>query len=134
MLETLIGATVALTADRVTKMLVARRLSPGSTGAQLPGLTIRRLDHRKRGHRTASVIITFLFACMAILAAIQWGILFHSAPAHFAIGTALGGAASNLYDLITRGAVLDFIDLGWWPVFNLADVAITCGVITALLV
>jgi Signal peptidase (SPase) II len=29
------------------------------------------------------------------------------------------------YDQVRRGAVLDFIDLGWWPVFNFADAAIT---------
>jgi signal peptidase II len=44
---------------------------------------------------------------------------------------ALGGAVSNIYDQLSRGAVLDFLDLGWWPVFNLADVAITLGVATA---
>jgi len=48
------------------------------------------------------------------------------------LGAALGGAASNLYDRLRRGAVIDFLDVGWWPVFNLADVAITLGTITAL--
>jgi signal peptidase II len=28
---------------------------------------------------------------------------------------------------VLSGAVVDFVDLQWWPVFNLADVAITCG-------
>lgn len=45
------------------------------------------------------------------------------------IGLVLGGAVGNLVDRIFRSgnAVVDFVDLGWWPVFNLADVAIVCG-------
>ncbi len=45
---------------------------------------------------------------------------------------ALGGATSNLLDRVGRGAVVDFIALGWWPAFNLADVAIVAGVAVAL--
>jgi signal peptidase II len=32
-----------------------------------------------------------------------------------------------------RGAVVDFIDLQWWPVFNVADASITCGCVLLLL-
>jgi signal peptidase II len=45
---------------------------------------------------------------------------------------ALGGATSNLLDRVGRGAVIDFIALGWWPAFNLADVAIVIGVVVAV--
>ena len=45
---------------------------------------------------------------------------------------ALGGATSNLLDRVNRGAVIDFIALGWWPAFNLADVAIVAGVVVAV--
>jgi signal peptidase II len=44
----------------------------------------------------------------------------------------LGGALGNLVDRVRLGHVVDFIDLGWWPVFNLADSAVVLGV--ALLV
>ena len=52
-----------------------------------------------------------------------------------ALGVALvtGGAAGNLLDRVFRGrgwmhgSVVDFIDLQWWPVFNIADSAITIG-------
>lgn len=44
----------------------------------------------------------------------------------------LGGAVSNIIDRLSDGAVTDFLDVhlaGWhWPTFNMADVAITCGV------
>ena len=49
-----------------------------------------------------------------------------------ALGLALGGAAGNLFDRLLRGGVVDFIDLGFWPVFNLADVAIVAGVLVAV--
>ncbi len=53
------------------------------------------------------------------------------------LGLVLGGAVGNLADRLVRshdGAVVDFIDLQWWPVFNVADAAITCGVVLLLLV
>jgi signal peptidase II len=51
-------------------------------------------------------------------------------PASVAMGALLGGALGNLADRLLRhhqGAVIDFIDLRWWPVFNVADAAITVG-------
>jgi len=47
------------------------------------------------------------------------------------LGLALGGATSNLADRLARGAVVDFIAIGPWPTFNLADAAMVTG--TALL-
>jgi signal peptidase II len=45
----------------------------------------------------------------------------------------LGGALGNLADRVRDGAVIDFIDLPLWPTFNLADVAITAGVLLLLI-
>jgi signal peptidase II len=45
------------------------------------------------------------------------------------LGLALGGAASNLADRVLRGAVVDFIAVGVWPTFNLADVALVAGTV-----
>ena len=45
-----------------------------------------------------------------------------------ALGLLIGGAAGNLVDRLVRGYVFDFIDVGFWPVFNMADCAITVGV------
>ena len=44
-------------------------------------------------------------------------------------GLMLGGAAGNLIDRARLGAVTDFLDPPWWPAFNLADAAITLGVL-----
>jgi signal peptidase II len=46
-----------------------------------------------------------------------------------ATGLVAGGALGNLVDRVRADAVTDFIDLSPWPPFNLADVAITAGVI-----
>ncbi|KAA9132821.1 lipoprotein signal peptidase [Marinihelvus fidelis] len=54
-----------------------------------------------------------------------------------ALGLVMGGAIGNLVDRVRLGYVVDFIDVhvaGWhWPAFNLADSAITCGIIILLL-
>jgi signal peptidase II len=39
----------------------------------------------------------------------------------------LAGAAGNLIDRLAYGYVVDFLDLGWFPVFNLADAAVVVG-------
>ena len=58
---------------------------------------------------------------------------FHTNPTRaIAVGLLLGGACGNLVDRLVRsngGAVIDFIDARWWPVFNVADMALSCGVI-----
>jgi signal peptidase II len=55
-----------------------------------------------------------------------------------AVGLALliGGACGNLADRLLRdhgGAVIDFIDVQWWPVFNVADIAVSCGAVVLIL-
>ena len=60
-------------------------------------------------------------------------------PVAIAMGLLLGGAVGNLADRLfrapglLRGAVVDFIDLQWWPVFNVADMGISCGCVMLLL-
>ncbi len=46
-----------------------------------------------------------------------------------AVGLLAGGAIGNLVDRIRAGAVTDYVEIGSWPPFNLADVAITLGVV-----
>jgi signal peptidase II len=46
-----------------------------------------------------------------------------------AVGLVAGGALGNLADRIASDAVTDYIDIGSWPPFNVADIAITCGVL-----
>jgi len=58
-----------------------------------------------------------------------------------ALGLVIGGAIGNLIDRAARsergfmgGGVVDFVDLQWWPVFNVADAAVVVGVIMLLVV
>jgi signal peptidase II len=48
--------------------------------------------------------------------------------AHFALASILGGSVGNLLDRIFRSYVIDYIDIGVWPAFNLADIMINVGV------
>jgi len=43
-------------------------------------------------------------------------------------GLIVGGALGNLIDRIAYGGVIDFIDIGWWPSFNIADSALCTGI------
>jgi signal peptidase II len=53
------------------------------------------------------------------------------------LGLILGGAIGNLIDRVYDGAVIDFIEMGiaghWWPVYNVADIAVTVGALLLLL-
>jgi signal peptidase II len=50
------------------------------------------------------------------------------------VGLLLGGAVGNLVDRIAEGAVTDFLKIPKWPAFNVADIAITFGVLALLYV
>jgi signal peptidase II len=79
-------------------------------------------------------LLALLAACVVVL---LWRMRtkFSSGLGTFALGLVLGGACGNLADRLFRvprwgrGAVVDFIDFRFWPVFNLADGAIVAGVV-----
>ena len=48
------------------------------------------------------------------------------------ISLLIGGALGTLYDRLAHGYVIDFIKIGWWPVFNLADAFLTTGIFLAV--
>jgi signal peptidase II len=80
--------------------------------------------------------VVSLFVIAALIVSVAKG----SGLGHpMVIGLIVGGAAGNVSDRLfrgdawMRGKVVDFIDLQWFPVFNLADVAINVGVILLLI-
>ena len=82
------------------------------------------------GGGAALTVLTL--AALALL--LTYFALHSSRPALWlATGLLLGGALGNLLDRAREGAVTDFIDLPLWPAFNVADLAITAGVLTLLL-
>jgi len=51
-----------------------------------------------------------------------------------AIGILMGGAIGNLIDRLAMGGVTDFVDVGRWPIFNIADASITVGIFLLIVV
>ena len=60
----------------------------------------------------------------------------HERVKRLLLGLILGGAIGNLIDRVYDGAVIDFIEMGiaghWWPVYNVADIAVTVGAVMLL--
>lgn len=81
------------------------------------------------------------FSAIAIAASVVIVYLLRKHPAQklfcFALALILGGALGNLYDRLALGYVVDFLYFHYqsyyWPAFNLADSAITCGVVLLLI-
>lgn len=53
---------------------------------------------------------------------------FRKKEAQLLAGMVFGGASGNLLDRILHGYVVDYLAIGWWPVFNLADAVLTTGI------
>jgi signal peptidase II len=135
MLVLIIYAALVLLCDQGSKRVVqACLVGPLSFGRLF---RIREVHHRQRLYegvlsRIAMVLVwCAAFASIVLLRTER--MMFQNPIATLGLGCALGGAAGNLVDILRRRHVVDFIDLGWWPVFNLADVAIVGGLLVALL-
>jgi len=81
-----------------------------------------------------------VLAVVVVVVLVRAGRLEANRTVHVALGLVAGGALGNLVDRAFRagdgfmgGAVVDFIDLQWWPIFNVADMALVCGVIVLFL-
>ena len=132
-MDVLLVSAVVVVFDQVTKYLVLAQ--PGNLAARAPGLTIRPVRFvrpsfmQSRGR--ISLILTWMLAASSITILIATGGI-DTRLARIGLGAALGGALGNLVDILRHRAVTDFIDLGWWPAFNLADIGIICGLALAL--
>lgn len=126
-------AAIALFIDQSSKRAVQKYFSESVSGVRF--VQIRQVRHSERIYkRAASRTVLVLIWCLAIVSA-TWlhrsGLWLQSRFAILGVGCALGGAAGNLSDILRQQHIVDFIDLGWWPVFNLADIAIVCGLMLA---
>ena len=129
---------LVLAADQLTKFAAARLLSTGESrpllGAYL-SLTVQRNTGAAFGMFPAATTALIALAAVIIIFIAVWGP--HLAQSNrllaAGLGMALGGAAGNLIDRLRLGYVLDFLDLHFWPVFNVADIGITCGAILVVI-
>jgi signal peptidase II len=129
------GAVFAavLVADQVTKAIVRGSLATGERRDVFPGFDLVRVRNDGiafgllGGSRTWLVVLAVVAALGGLL--VFFALNAHRRGAWLATGLLLGGAAGNIIDRVANGAVLDWIKLPHWPAFNLADVAITAGVV-----
>ena len=77
-------------------------------------------------------LIVASFVGIGILLVVYRNHSLSSFPLRLSIGMQLGGAMGNLVDRVRMGHVTDFIELGFWPIFNLADASIVIGIIILL--
>ena len=80
-----------------------------------------------QGQNTAFILVSFVG--VAVLLLIYRSQRFPTALLRLSLGLQLGGAFGNLLDRVRLGHVTDWVDVGPWPVFNLADASIVCGLI-----
>lgn len=121
-----------LLADQATKAIARAALTPGESVTVLGPLQLTEAHNSGVAFGLADGGgVLLLLATGLALAAVLF--LFYLEPERpgmaLATGLLLGGALGNLVDRIVAGEVTDFIDLPLWPTFNLADVAITAGVV-----
>jgi signal peptidase II len=121
--------------DQASKAWAAVRLGNGRSIALGRWLRLRCVLNRvglARWPRERPATVLLVAVALAIIVSAPYVPPLRSVALLVGFGLVVGGAAGNLADRVRRKAVIDFIDLGWWPVFNMADVAIVVGTAVAL--
>lgn len=120
--------------DRASKIYIDSVLDPGGSIPLVKGIldiTYVRNPGALLGLFADLNSLLILFALVLILAILYYYL--HARPRdrllNLALALELGGATGNLIDRIAYGRVIDFIDFKIWPVFNIADSAITVGLV-----
>ncbi len=124
--------------DQISKRAVESSIVPGETRNVLPGLQL--VNTRNRG--VAFGFLPGRHIAVTVLVGVALAVLLVYFARHctrpliwLPTGMVLGGALGNIIDRIRASSVTDFIKLPLgWPPFNLADAAITLGVLVLLLV
>jgi signal peptidase II len=130
-------ALAAIVGDQLTKHVVRSQLRIDESVQVFGPLSIHRVQNSGIAFGLFSSATAVVTALTAI--AVGWMLVFFARsgcrhpvlPA--ALGLLVGGSISNLADRVRLGHVTDFLDLRWWPAFNLADSFIVIGVAILLL-
>ena len=135
--KVLIVAGIVMIADQLTKSIVRGTILPGDRRQVLAGILDLTNAHNKGvafGALAGGGAIVAALTGLALGALVVYFVLRSRTPhLWLPVGLLLGGALGNLADRIRADAVTDFIAVGSWPTFNLADVAITVGVVALVL-
>ena len=135
-------ALFVLAMDVVTKIVVVHELAHHTPIRLLGGfltLVLLRNSGAAFSIGTSATIVFTVIAAIVIVFILRTARKLRSLPWAITLGLLLGGATGNLGDRIFRspglfrGDVVDWIELPHWPVFNLADSAIVCGGVLAVL-
>jgi signal peptidase II len=131
-------AAVILAVDIVTKVLAVRLLTPGQPVSIIDETvtwTLVRNSGAAFSMATGYTWILTLIATAVVIGIIWMGRRLVSPWWALGLGMILGGALGNLIDRFfrwpgpLRGHVVDFLSIGWWPVFNVADPSVVGGAV-----
>ena len=125
-------ALAAAAGDQLTKAIVSSRLGLGEAVDVVGPFTIHHVRNTGIAFGLFSDATSIVIALTAIAITALVVFFARSARRHpllpVAVGFVLGGSISNLVDRLRLGHVTDFLDLDYWPAFNLADTFIVVGV------
>jgi signal peptidase II len=132
-----IVAALVVAADQYTKHIIATTYLPDESRIVVPHvvyLTYVQNSHGAFGLFGSHPLLLAAFASAVLIGFFLWYRNTGNAglTTHIAFGLILGGAIGNIADRMRLTYVVDFIDFRWWPVFNVADSAITIGVVLLL--
>jgi signal peptidase II len=130
-------AVASVGADQLTKAIVSSQLGLNDSVHVIGPLWIRHVQNSGIAFGLFASATSFVIVLTA--GAVAWMLYFfaRSGSRHpvlpVALGLVIGGSVSNLIDRVRLGHVTDFLDLKFWPAFNLADSFIVVGVAILLL-
>jgi len=122
-----------LSLDQLTKFILVNKLSLYQSIPVIKGVFYITLVHNRGAafgilkNQVPLFILTSLLAIILIYSSLKKGK--HKKYYAIALGLVLAGAMGNLIDRLSFGYVIDFLDFRVWPVFNVADSAITVGAV-----
>ena len=130
----LLAFVLALVTDSCTKAMAVRVLAPGRivpAGARTP-VRLHRVEHPLH-LRNRRVVVACWVALLVGAGVLAFVVFAGDALVQCGLGLAAGGATGNVLDHLRGRAIVDFVELRGWPIFNVADAAITVGVMLTIL-
>lgn len=141
MVKTFMVSAWVVLADQLSKVLVQNNLPHGQSTSLAGGFLRLTLTYNPGGAFGLdlggnNLFLAFSLLISALVVYYLWMLPKGWHLRRFALALILGGAIGNVVDRIRLGEVIDFINIGYqrwrWPVFNVADLAVTIGVVLFL--